>query len=1492
MNQEQKKEKKKRSLFHKAVNVFLYFFLILFGLLVIAIGITQTSTFREWLRKTIIEEANSSINGHLNIGKIDGTFFTSLIVRNASLTYESDTVIAFNKVEIKLSPLKIFFKEIFVRELNIKDVRVKFIKDSSGALNISKVFPPSEEDTTSSEFPFNIKASSINIENANFTLQDYRNVNSDRFYDEMNMEDLRVQNLNLSIEAYANINEKIFNADIKNLSFQPNLNNFILNHFSSRVILNKNEIQVQGLNLVTNKSNVKIDVSTKDLNIFSDLTGEKLRDAYANLKVKAENFNFEDLAAFVPAVNILKGEIAADISIEGKIGDLAINNLRLNYLQTDLNFKGKLLNLDDPSQLYIQAGFEHSKINYSDINILLPSLSLPSFKGINDVIIDTLMYEGHPIDFKSNFTLNINSGKISGKAALDLSKKEMIYSIALKTNSLNLFPVINATTSLNLEAEISGKGTEPSNINSIFNVVVSNSNYEEYKIKELNLKGDFKDKLLDFYLDGNANETSLNMKLNVDFSKESDPVYKFNSSVTGLNFSELLSDSSLDSRINFTFNGEGKSFNPELLNGNFLLNFYNSKFAEKEFAKLDFEIDIKASEEGDKRIKLISTLADISVDGNFNYSTLSKIINREIENTSIPLTKKINQYISGKTDSTEKILNESHSIVTLADTSNQNFNLKYNINFKNLSLLSFFIKEYEVQIEGTVEGEIKNSNKEFVFNNNLNFDFFKFWSDSAIYFSSDLIVKSSLSHASKKFLLEDISFYLTANVPIVYIDKEIRQVVFNISLSNSQLNIYASANYNNLIKGKIDLSSDFSREMFNLNINKLFVNYSGFEVSNRNNISITFVNNKLEVRNFNLYRGNSEILLNGFVSTEGYQDLYFTMKQFRGYDLSYHFLNINPEDVIDNNINLTASIKGTFDSPQILLNLSMDSINYKEKVFGSLACELNYDHKIVTPKITFKDATKNTEIRFSIYGNVPIDLSFSSVDNRLPKNKEIDLTVSTNDFDLAALGDALPYINNLKGIFNANLKISGTWESLNRKGMVTLRNSSFIAEPNNIEYGTGIVLRLEEQTLYIDSLVVANMGRVKNVGMMRGRGKIEFDGLKIRETQFLLNGDLTVLTDESRAATQSVYGNLYVSTQGDIIYATNRDKSILKATINVNQANLVFPQTESGYSSSSENFIYKYVADTSIIDLKQNEIQRLIALQENRGNRSEENKKVLSGFDYDIRVKIKDDARITFILAKEANQRLIADLKGELEYSRINEISSVQGELKLLEGSTLEFIKTFGATGSIVFESDLVNPNLNIVAVYKNMYKADNNDSQEEEVAVKIKLKGRMKDLAKNFSTMEDNIAIYRGAQNISNDVAETTLEKADALWFIITGKFTKDVGSSEKSGFNISGTATSVAGSILGSLLNTYLGDYVRSFELQSGTTTKFNISGNIKNLKYTFGGTTNTFQDISHANIRLEYPLIENLIIRFERRDPLTESSYSGEMINELALKYRFEF
>jgi hypothetical protein len=88
-------------------------------------------------------------------------------------------------------------------------------------------------------------------------------------------------------------------------------------------------------------------------------------------------------------------------------------------------------------------------------------------------------------------------------------------------------------------------------------------------------------------------------------------------------------------------------------------------------------------------------------------------------------------------------------------------------------------------------------------------------------------------------------------------------------------------------------------------------------------------------------------------------------------------------------------------------------------------------------------------------------------------------------------------------------------------------------------------------------------------------------------------------------------------------------------------------------------------------------------------------------------------------------------------------------------------------------------------------------------------------------------------------------------------------------------------------------LGSYVQNVEARRvGTATKFNLSGSVNKFRYTIGGTTDIFQDLSQANIKVEYPILKSLIIRFERKQAIIETNSLNEMIDELGLKYRFEF
>jgi len=88
--------------------------------------------------------------------------------------------------------------------------------------------------------------------------------------------------------------------------------------------------------------------------------------------------------------------------------------------------------------------------------------------------------------------------------------------------------------------------------------------------------------------------------------------------------------------------------------------------------------------------------------------------------------------------------------------------------------------------------------------------------------------------------------------------------------------------------------------------------------------------------------------------------------------------------------------------------------------------------------------------------------------------------------------------------------------------------------------------------------------------------------------------------------------------------------------------------------------------------------------------------------------------------------------------------------------------------------------------------------------------------------------------------------------------------------------------------------GDAIKSVELRQGRgATKISLVGRAGKFRYEIGTSTDVYQDLSRANVKVEYPITRRFLFRLERKEAInTETTYTSEMINELGLKYRFEF
>ena len=1496
---EKEKIKKKRSLFRKIVNFFLYSGIVFLIILLMFLGISQTATFREYLRSTVVNLANNSLNGHISIGKIDGTIFSSLYIRNAVVNMGPDTLLNSETIGLQVSPLQILVKRIYIRNIEIKNTKIDFISDSLGELNISKLFPSKPPDSTHSKFPFKIVVANLSLDNIAFTLQKYNKVGSNEKYEKLNMDDFRINDLILSLSGQADIANNYFEANIKRLSFSPNLKKFNLQNFSSKFFVSEKGVWIDGLNIVTGNSKLNLFAKVDGINIFDTLSVAKLEKAVLNVKLSTDKFNFDDLSSFVPSTNILKGVIDVDLAATGNLKSLNLNLLKVNYLNTHLEVKGNIREILEPDETFIDASFSKSKIDVSNINKLIPSANAGSLTGV--INIDTLNYKGNPQNFTASLFARNGKGSLDLKAALDFRNINPGYKVSFETNNFDLRKLTGLPIVLTSKGSIAGAGFEPENMNSEINVFGGGSIIDGNKFDTLKISALASNKKINFALNALSDSTKVSFAGLLDFTQKGNPAYTLNGFVKNLNLVKFINDSTLQSNLNFNIDASGNNFDLDKINLYASLDLKNSIYNGITLNHVRAIADIRSNDNGERVINLISDIADITLQGNFSITQTIKMMSDESALISKDINYKYNEIFQPQNNFNKQV-QTGISIPIRTKPVQQiyaNSDINYQVEFKNFDLISSFLKNNHLSVSGSLSGEIKNNSDTLNLSLNSSFDYIKYWNDQNVFFTTGLNFNTTIKNSLNAQSLKDINIVLNTNADRIFAGTNITKFVFALNLLNDSASVKLAAKVNDNLDANLDGNIYLSGNILQTDILNLKMIYNQFNLQNQKNITIEYSQDRIDVKNFKLFRNNSFVDVEGFLSRTGNQNLRIVVSNLSGFDFGTSFLGLNPGNDIDANLNLTADINGNYYQPTIKLNFEADTVSFKDQVFGTLVSKLNYSDQTLSLNINFLDSTlskSNSELQLS--GEIPIDLAFVGAGERLIESRQLNIRLSAKNFNLSALGNSLPSINKLKGTLTSSLIVAGTYAKPLVNGQLEINNADFIVDANNLEYNAGIKISIDNKSLSLDSLLIANTSQIKEGGIIRGSGNAVLDNLNIVSSQFKINGDLKVLSNESKYASPAVYGDLVIATNGDIEFSANSKGEYLHAPIIIKNANLTFPPVQEAYQNSSSNFIYRFAYDSVKEKKNQVDVESLIKLAQKRSQlkKSETSKK--STFDYSIDVSVQKEATLKFVISKELDQNLTALLKGDFQYQMISGRSNAQGELTLLDGSTMEFLKTFDAGGTIRFESELSNPYLNVVATYKNDYIPPTGDNKVEPVAIKIRLKGPLKDLSKSFLSDPNNISVYVGADNINNNVADQTKDENDALMFILQGQFAADLTAQQQSSAIkqaglVTGAATSIAGSMLGGFLNRYLGDYVKGVELRSvGSTTQFNLVGKLKDFKYTIGGSTDVFQDLSQANIKIEYPVYKSLILRLERKQAITQTTISNEMVNELGLQYKFEF
>ena len=390
-------------------------------------------------------------------------------------------------------------------------------------------------------------------------------------------ENVKINNLNLLATAIADIKNKEFYLELKEFNFKSNLKYFNLNNFSGTFGVTDKFIRISNFNFKSDSSNVSLIATIDSINLFKDFSMEKLVDSPISFNLNANSFNFRDVNSVIESFDFLKGKIDLDLKASGKIGALYINNFRLEYLNTVLDIKGIIRNLNQFSNMFFDLNLNKSQLVEKDICTMMPSLGLPLYKDL--ALTDlSIKYKGGIKKFNAQLDALLNSGRINLDTDLDFSGEKMIYGLKFFTKDLNVTSFTNINTNLNLTGNIKGVGTSLKDITADAAISAVNSKVKNYSIDSLTFDCIAKDKLIKLNFSTGINKAIANLNASCNFTNESVPKYEMEGKIKELNIGQFLSDTLITSNLNFNFDAKAESFNIDSLIG--IVNF---KLLESEY---------------------------------------------------------------------------------------------------------------------------------------------------------------------------------------------------------------------------------------------------------------------------------------------------------------------------------------------------------------------------------------------------------------------------------------------------------------------------------------------------------------------------------------------------------------------------------------------------------------------------------------------------------------------------------------------------------------------------------------------------------------------------------------------------------------------------------------------------------------------------------------------------------------------------------------------
>src|SRR6185436_18116037 len=116
----------------RVLQVFTLVGTLIVGVLALALIVSQTPWFRDWLRRYIVRESKQYLNGELTIGQLEGNLLFGVDLSDVAVDMSGERVVAAKALQVDYSIFSLISSGVYVDQIKVDQPVLRLERDGSG----------------------------------------------------------------------------------------------------------------------------------------------------------------------------------------------------------------------------------------------------------------------------------------------------------------------------------------------------------------------------------------------------------------------------------------------------------------------------------------------------------------------------------------------------------------------------------------------------------------------------------------------------------------------------------------------------------------------------------------------------------------------------------------------------------------------------------------------------------------------------------------------------------------------------------------------------------------------------------------------------------------------------------------------------------------------------------------------------------------------------------------------------------------------------------------------------------------------------------------------------------------------------------------------------------------------------------------------------------------------------------------------------------------